>query len=117
MLHCRTLLRAVDANSGGNETMAEDDLLRLIEKIYSSAQDPNRWHDLTVSLAARFHGSAVLFVQDLKTAGAGFVDFAGVDPRFVQAYVEHYAAINPTREMWIDAPAGTVIEGTRDLDY
>src|SRR5579863_320040 len=96
--------------------MTLDSTSRLVDLIYQAALEPARWRDVLAGLVTVFHGPAVLYIQDTNTNDAGFVEAEGIDQQFLRSYAQYYAAINPGRELWVDAAVGTMLDSSFDLD-
>lgn len=76
-------------------------LSRIIEHVYSAALDRSAWPTAVRSLQQYFDcASAGLYVANLRKGTANLVHVSGIDPAYVQAYIDDFLQDNP----WSGAP-------------
>jgi len=87
--------------------------LQLLDLVYAAALQPARWPEALAALSDLFHGHSTLFSQDDRRPGVNVAAWARFEPQALQAYSDHYGAINPWMAKVGDAAAGTLAVGHR----
>jgi DNA-binding CsgD family transcriptional regulator/PAS domain-containing protein len=96
----------------------DERLSELIGDIYDAALDPSLWVDV-LDRAARFVGgpAASLYSRDAPSRGASATYHFGLDPRYVQLYLETYAKLDPTFPGYFFAEIEQPVDVTDIMPY
>ncbi|HBM89863.1 MAG TPA: hypothetical protein DD437_15065 [Rhodobiaceae bacterium] len=99
-----------------------ENLLRLVNTIYSAVGEPERWPDALQQIATGMNGAGALFeAVDKKSNTLGSRDSGILNPTSRNNYQRHFYAINPRVKFSSRAPEGTIffdrtIGSEKDLD-
>jgi hypothetical protein len=93
----------------------DERLSRLIGDIYDASLDPTLWEDVLEQIARFAHGPAAsLYSKDAVVNSSNVVYQFGLDPRYVQLYLERYSKLDPNSAGYFFAEIGEPI-GVSDL--
>jgi Flp pilus assembly protein TadD len=92
----------------------ETELLSLIDRIYAASLDESRWHSTLGEMAILFGGNSANFeLIDKRTQRPLYMDHSQeISEENANAYMNHFAALNPRIEPLLNHRAGTI-----DSDY
>ncbi|MAN63067.1 MAG: hypothetical protein CMI60_14105 [Parvibaculum sp.] len=99
-----------------------ENLLRLVNTIYSAVGEPERWPDALQQIATNMSGAGALFeAVDKQSKTLGSRDSGILSPTSRNNYQRHFYAINPRVKFSSRAPEGTIffdrtIGSEKDLD-
>lgn len=96
----------------------EKEFPRLLDMLYDSALDPERWQAFLNALPAPFGGArGILHFYDVATATTPVFRHFGDDPGLNSSYAKHFHSINPYPPARLETiPVGKVIYASDLLD-
>ena len=96
----------------------ESDLVALIEHIYEAAADPACWQTALDAFCAHYPGGrGTILHHDVRLGSGSFpIVSANWDRKWVQAYNDHYASINPWLKNLKKRPVGLAVPAEFMLD-
>src|SRR5262245_24448828 len=69
---------------------------QIIDYVYAAALDRSTWPTAIQAIQTYFGGSSTgLYLADLKQGNVSLVHLRGIDPDYVDSYVEQYLKDNP----------------------
>ena len=86
------------------------DINPLIETVYRATLDASKWTDAVSQLAETFGGAGTIFSQDMRNAEGILFEAAGFSPEGLQAYFDHFAAVNPWTPIMATLEPGSVTD-------
>jgi DNA-binding CsgD family transcriptional regulator len=80
------------------------ELLQLVDRVYEASLEPGRWDAALSSVARHFDGTA----SGIRIQNGAYVSqlWVGLEPSFEEAYLEHYALLDPWVPAALSRPAG-----------
>ena len=86
-----------------------DDITPIIGLAYEATLDPSKWSEAVSLLAETFGGVGTIFSQDTLNADGTLFEAARFDPGAIQAYFDHFAALNPWTPIIATLQPGAVV--------